>query len=312
MKLIAPDYYPHFHCIASQCRHTCCAGWEIDIDAKTREAYRAVDGPLGDRLRDSIDDDAEGAHFRLGADERCPFLNAEGLCDLIIGLGEEQLCQVCADHPRYRSFLSDRTEIGLGLCCEASSQLILSWKAPVGLLTLEDDGVEEELWDEEREALEARERLLEAAQDRALPVTQRVAEITRMMELENLTDVPMAAWHALFSTLEQLDPGWQQTLELLTQPGKTLGSAWELPFEQLLVYLLYRHVIGAAEDGDLQGRTAFVVISWLVIRQLCAAKNAQRTLTFDAMADIARMYSSEIEYSDENVGAIIEAATKDQ
>ena len=33
MRIIAPDYYREFHCIADKCRHSCCIGWEIDIDA---------------------------------------------------------------------------------------------------------------------------------------------------------------------------------------------------------------------------------------------------------------------------------------
>ena len=32
MKIIAPNYYPAFRCIADKCRHSCCIGWEIDID----------------------------------------------------------------------------------------------------------------------------------------------------------------------------------------------------------------------------------------------------------------------------------------
>ena len=32
MKITAPDYYSQFKCIADQCRHTCCVGWEIEVD----------------------------------------------------------------------------------------------------------------------------------------------------------------------------------------------------------------------------------------------------------------------------------------
>jgi lysine-N-methylase len=36
MKLIAPDTYPEFCCIADRCRHSCCIGWEIDVDPDKR------------------------------------------------------------------------------------------------------------------------------------------------------------------------------------------------------------------------------------------------------------------------------------
>ena len=52
MKLIAPDYYTSFRCIADKCKHNCCkGGWIISIDEDTLEYYRTVTGPLGDRLK---------------------------------------------------------------------------------------------------------------------------------------------------------------------------------------------------------------------------------------------------------------------
>ena len=133
MKLMAPYYYPAFRCIADKCRHSCCIGWEIDIDPDTRERYRRIPGAFGARLNAAIDD-GEVSAFRLGADERCPMLNNNGLCDLITTLGEDALCQICADHPRFRNFFADRTEIGLGLCCEEAARLILSREEPMALI----------------------------------------------------------------------------------------------------------------------------------------------------------------------------------
>ncbi len=34
MKLYAPVYYQKFSCLAGECRHSCCVGWEIDVDKK--------------------------------------------------------------------------------------------------------------------------------------------------------------------------------------------------------------------------------------------------------------------------------------
>ena len=42
MKLYAPSYYKSFKCIADKCRHSCCIGWEIDIDDDTFEYYKTV------------------------------------------------------------------------------------------------------------------------------------------------------------------------------------------------------------------------------------------------------------------------------
>ena len=32
MLYVRPDFYDDFHCLAAACRHSCCVGWEIDVD----------------------------------------------------------------------------------------------------------------------------------------------------------------------------------------------------------------------------------------------------------------------------------------
>ena len=150
MKVFAPDYYWSFSCIAGDCKHSCCKGWEIDIDDETTEYYKNLPGEFGERLRKNIDFGEECSCFRLGENERCPFLNEKGLCDIIINLGEDSLCQICADHPRFRNFFDSRVEIGLGLCCEAAAVLILERQEKTVLEVIEDDGFEEEISEDEK------------------------------------------------------------------------------------------------------------------------------------------------------------------
>ena len=139
MNIWVPDYYRDFHCIASRCRHTCCAGWEIDIDEEALQRYLSEQGLLGEKLRASIE--TEGTpRFRLDERERCPFLTEENLCELILERGEEALCQICRDHPRFRNFWTGRIEIGLGLVCEEAARLILTREKPMELVLLSGDG----------------------------------------------------------------------------------------------------------------------------------------------------------------------------
>ena len=48
MKTFVPAYYPLFHCLMNRCRHSCCVGWEIDIDENTYQKYAALDADGAD------------------------------------------------------------------------------------------------------------------------------------------------------------------------------------------------------------------------------------------------------------------------
>ena len=305
MKLIAPDTYPEFCCIADRCRHSCCIGWEIDVDPDKREEYRSVPGEFGARLNAAIDDSGETACFRLGADERCPMLNKSGLCDLITELGEGALCQICADHPRFRSFFSDRTEAGLGLCCEEAARLILTREKPMGLIVLEDDGCDEPLDGEDEALLAIRDTLWGVLADDATPLPEQLDELLRLGGL----GIPELCWPEIYRDLERLDPAWDKALDTLTglsaEPPAELAHA----FRRFCEYLLFRHLPGALEDEDVPGRVAFCVLSTRVLMALCAAKPG---CTMADCIEFARMYSAEIEYSEENVTALLDALWEEE
>ena len=131
---IRPDYYDSFKCIAQDCKNNCCIGWEIDIDEQTLEKYKRHSGALKDTLAGCIGPEP-CAHFVLAENERCPFLNNKNLCELILEDGEDMLCQICRDHPRFFSDVYGVTEKGLGLCCEAAAEIILTKVSPFSLIT---------------------------------------------------------------------------------------------------------------------------------------------------------------------------------
>lgn len=298
MKEIKPDYFDEFRCSAGDCRHTCCRGWEIDIDEKTLAYYNALPGALGDRLRRQIEVGADGtAHFRLREDESCPFLNEKNLCDLIPALGEEHLCQICSDHPRFRNFFSDRTEIGLGLCCEAAAELILSRKEKTRFL----EAGEENLLPEENAILRLRETLIARMQDRSVPIRARYDAILAEAG-GSLPQMTNAEWAGFLRDLERLDPAWERRLDSLRNGGTADASPDPVMEEQLCVYFLFRHLAGAVYDGDLAGRAVFAVVSCQLIRAIWAAEGGAQASFFE----IARAYSAEIEYSEDNLCAMLD------
>ena len=125
MKLFAPSYYKDFACIADRCQHSCCVGWEIDIDPDTLAHYETMTHPYGASVRNSISYQ-DDPHFALTAGDRCPHLNENGLCKLIIEAGESSLCEICREHPRFYHATAKGMEVGLGMSCEEACRLILS------------------------------------------------------------------------------------------------------------------------------------------------------------------------------------------
>ena len=60
MELFFPEYYHDFRCIAGACPDSCCKEWAVDIDPEAAARYRALPGPLGDRLRAVLQDTEDG------------------------------------------------------------------------------------------------------------------------------------------------------------------------------------------------------------------------------------------------------------
>lgn len=295
MTVMLPALSDAFHCLAGACRHTCCKGWEIDIDPETRKKYAAMPGAIGQRLRAALVDTAEGASFRLRADERCPMLNDNGLCDLITACGEGALCQICADHPRYRNEFSTFVELGFGLCCEAAADLTLHWQKPMTWQTQSGEACPKGTAEEEA-LLQARSVLIAIMQDRAMTIPVRLDALCEAVGMA-MPARSTAQWADFLRTLERLDPAWDEVLTRLAEQAEDVPAHDPIAAEQFVVYLLHRHVPGALLDGDLPGRVLFCAVSGMLFLHL---------ETMAGENEAARMYSSEIEYSEENLCAFLD------
>ena len=157
LLLRTPDFYDHFLCIGDSCKDCCCIGWELDIDDDTFEYYKSVPGPFGDRLRgcmsaarkvspdapgdDSLfGDDGGSTMYRLKIDGRCPFLNSKNLCDIVLNLGPEALCQICSEYPRYSFEFDGAVEKSLTISCEEAGRLMFLSDVPIGFVETEAGG----------------------------------------------------------------------------------------------------------------------------------------------------------------------------
>lgn len=305
MTVFAPDYYNNFKCIADKCRHNCCIGWEIDIDDDTLKTYRKIQGDIGKRLSSCISADST-PHFILDKDERCPFLNKNNLCDIITELGENKLCSICADHPRFRNFYSSSTETGIGLCCEAAAKLILSQTEKIEIVHISGEK-SAEFTDEEHVFFNLRTQIFEIIQNRTSPILDRVQEI---FDTYNISMPPKTIheWADIFLSLERLDVSWTDVLnELKIIAPSSVSAEFDIVFEQLLIYFFYRHLPDALWDNMFKERILFAIVSFYMIYALCSVyKTKNGNLNFDDICEISRMYSSEIEYNEENIAFLLE------
>ncbi|MBP5581292.1 MAG: flagellin lysine-N-methylase, partial [Ruminococcus sp.] len=292
---------------------------EIDIDSDTCGFYMSVDGEFGERLRKSIRDGS----FLLTEDERCPFLNAQGLCDIYTELGEENLCQICSDHPRYFEWFGTFKEGGIGLCCEAAARLILS--SPFSLCE-EDIPYESASGDYDEELLslllDVRSEMFAVLTDETIPLAEALCRVLNIAaDAQQYIDVPAAespktgstdGLSAVFSCLEELEPideHWLPYIRGCRERLKTAPAAdsAHLPYlRRIALYLIFRYLLKSVYDGRVLSFAKFAAFSVIVISALYRCKAAEGYCGFEECADIAKDYSKEVEYSDENMAQLLE------
>ncbi len=297
MKSVYPNYYKKFKCIADKCQHSCCIGWEIDIDETSLKYYNTVGGQFGERLRGAISYDGE-PHFILCEGERCPFLNKNGLCDMFTILGEDSLCEICTLHPRFKNYFDRVLEIGLGLCCEAAAELIINCSEPFELIR--DTVSSSDFSYDELKLLKARDELIGIMKDRTLSISKRHQMLLDRHSVK-FPDLSVSDWCDLFLSLERLDENWSLILNELKKKNVTdwydkVNKENSVQFEQLTIYFLYRYIASGTYD-NIRDYLAFSVLS---SRMIATLLNVEKC----SLIEYSRMYSSEIEYSDQNVSLL--------
>lgn len=299
MKVFAPNYYKKFSCIADKCKHSCCIGWEIDIDDETFEQYKNNNTEFGRKLNDNIIINDDCACFKLTDNDRCPFLNDNNLCEIILNVGDRALCQICSDHPRFKNFYGDRVEIGLGLTCEEVARIVINESTPFEIIEIDNDNTTETIYEDEVEFFSIRNEIFKTIEcEKSFE-----AIIEKLLNNFNIkaSEKSIYEWVEIYLSLEMLDNTWNEMLNRLKISDNiqfTNTDAHEKALKNLLVYFVYRHLGESVFDGNFNGRLLFAIVSCYMILAICNIGYS--------VEDVARMYSSEIEYSDENLDKLID------
>jgi len=294
MKLYAPLYYSSFSCIADRCRHTCCVGWEIDVDEETLEKYKSLTGGYGEQIKDTVDL-ADTPHFRLAAGDRCPHLDSRGLCRIITEMGEDYLCSICREHPRFYHDTPYGREVGIGMACEEACRLILTSD---GYQTFAEIGEAEDVGTADARSFDAivhRSAVYEILADSEIPYTKRLEAISGLYGVSPsaLTD---ARWREEFSVLEYLEPAHRALFSAYTSHPCTPKWA-EKPLERALAYMIFRHCSDCEDREDFRTSLGFCL---LIERMLASLMQKSGDASLTSMIDLARILSEEVEYSEDN------------
>lgn len=342
MKLFTLNVFENFECLAGECRHSCCTGWEIDVDEATLKSYKKCKTPFYKKLKQGVD--FKNGCFKLCPDGKCFFLNSDGLCDIIVNLGKNALCQVCRDHPRYRNFLRDSVEYGIGVCCEVGAKAVIDFNGDIKLVPAPADAVRELpaiLSDDardysadgspdvssdnpcgvsfsapdgmknkaetewERTMLLFREKAFSLFAERETPFGLKIEAALKIcgVKRENLYE---REWKAQLRQLEILFDLWKERVDNADFVAARVFKD-EKAFSNLAAYFIHRHVTQAFDETDLKSRLFFCVLSLFIIN---AVYEGNKNLAQNAcsLADAAREYSVEIEYSDENYQKLLDVA----
>ncbi|MBQ2784943.1 MAG: flagellin lysine-N-methylase [Oscillospiraceae bacterium] len=314
MKLITPDYYRRFQCIAAACPDSCCKEWEVDVDEAAAARYRSLSGQLGEDLRTCLRDTEDGAVMTI-TEGRCPMWRQDGLCRIQAELGHDALCQTCREFPRLRHDYGDFVELGLELSCPEAARLIF---ADGKLRTATQSLPGGEAPDYDREAMEillrSRETVLEFLEQTSCPLPEALAVLLLYScSVQNWLDGseepaldPEAALEeargyaetgdlegilAFFLDLEILTDSWRSRLA-----QGTYSRDWSNALLPLAVYGIRRYWLQAVSDYDLLCRVKLILVSCILVNALGGDP-----------VQTSQQFSKEIENDPDNLDAILDA-----
>ena len=291
MISLYPTFYHTFQCKANQCHHTCCQKWTIDVDEETANLYQTLPTPLGEDLRKFMTVDDEGYYFMFSDKQpTCPLLREDGLCRVVLELGEDSLCDTCHMHPRFYKYIEDLELCGVGLSCEESVEKLLATEGDQLLFTIEDD--DDEFTAEDRPVLENIFDLL------ALGINPAICQFTLNHSIHYCQELV-----TIYKKTEPIDEEWTNQLAHLeamlssTEASTTMDllkadTIDVSALNKVYQYILYRQIDMLAEYS-LESLVRYAFDATVFIALL--------THQFGNLPEQIRRWSEQIEYDEDNV-----------
>ena len=291
MISLYPTFYHTFQCKANQCHHTCCQKWTIDVDEETAKLYQTLPTPLGEDLRKFMTVDDEGYYFMFSDKQpTCPLLREDGLCRVVLELGEDSLCDTCHMHPRFYKYIEDLELCGVGLSCEESVEKLLATEGDQLQFTIEDDDCE--FTAEDRPVLENIFDLL------ALGINPAICQFTLNHSIHYCQELV-----TIYKKTEPIDEEWTKQLAHLDAMMSSTEASTTMDLlkadtidvsalNKVYQYILYRQIDMLAEYS-LESLVRYAFDATVFIALL--------THQFGNLPEQIRRWSEQIEYDEDNV-----------
>lgn len=290
MKLYAPKYYKEFVCIADRCSHSCCIGWEIDVDRETAKKYEKMTDGYGLEIKKSLSGKGS-THFKLKKDGRCPHLDERGLCRIILNIGEDSLCEICREHPRFYNDTARGKEVGLGMSCEEACRIILSSDSYAEFCENgEADGQDGSEWDFDAIAERGEIYRILSLSSRSLSERLTLIEEKYAVSPKNISD---EVWRDRLSSLEYLAEDHRDLFACYSSNVEVSKDAEKI-FERAFAYFIFRHCSTAYDEQEFRAALGFSLFCERLLASLAV------NCSFEKICDLGRIVSEELEYSEEN------------
>ena len=139
-------------------------------------------------------------------------------------------------------------------------------------------------------------------QDRKLPIENRFSLLTELANID-LNKNSFNKWLEIFSSLDKLKIN-QFSFNQIDKNDNfaPIINGFDREAEQLLSYLIFRHLSRAIDMLDLKVRLAFVLLSFKIINHLFVLSKEQ---SLESLVEVCRFFSSEIETSDDNIYCLL-------
>lgn len=136
IEVLKTTNYDKFKCTADKCKLTCCEGWDVSIDADTYNKWEKDKcSQILDKIKVSKSGNSKEYSINKENHEPCPFLDTQGLCQIVKDNGEEYISSTCHKFPRVENKFEDRSEFSLSCACPEVVEIISGLSGKINMIS---------------------------------------------------------------------------------------------------------------------------------------------------------------------------------